>query len=271
MRKFLLLFALCAPLAVFAQGKACFPHLKEAPFQGGENVSLSLMYKWGAVNTEVAQCVIKVENSSLEGQPCYKTDVTVKSAPFFDIFFKMREHFESWFTKDDLRPLVFKRDTFEGGYTAVNDYHYDWDAGVIHADVNFSSRGRQILDLPLEGCVYDLPALIYNLRAMDISSFVVGKRMPLRFAIDDEVYDIFLTYKGEEVLKVRKMGKVKAHHFSCSVVQGEMFEGNEDVQFWFTADENVLPLAVMAPLRVGAMWGWLRNYEGLKYDFTARQ
>ena len=48
-----------------------------------------------------------------------------------------------------------------------------------------------------------------------------------------------------------------------------MFEGNEDAILWFSDDDNRLPVAFMAPLKVGAMNGRLASYEGLAHDFTA--
>ena len=269
MRRLLVISLLFLSLAAAAQSKHCLPRAKEYPFCSGETFSLSLTYKWGAVQTEVGVANVALDSVQFKGKQTYHTAFTVKSAPFFDIFFKMRESFHSWFTVDGLRPLRFTRDTFEGGYTAVNDYAYDWDQNVIHANVNFENRGEQTLDIPLHDCVYDLPAMIYYLRAADFSKMVPGQVYPLSFAIDDAVFDIRLTYKGIETLKVRKWGKTRVRRFSCSVVSGAMFEGNQELQFWLSADDACLPVAVMAPLRIGAVWAWIRSVDQLKHPFSA--
>lgn len=272
MRKLLAIGCLLlGSLFAAAAQEPCFDVPENKPFRAEEDLRFSLMYKWGAVNTEVAGAVIKLDSIKFQGAPVYHTDFTVKSAPFFDIFFKMREHFQSWFGTEDLRPVRFSRDTYEGGYTATNLYKYDWPAGVIHADMEFNGGGLQQMEIPLEGCAYDLPALIYSLRTMDMDALKVGSRKPLRFAIDEAVYDIRINYKGVETLKVRRIGKVKVHHFSCSVVSGAMFEGDQELQVWFSADENRIPVAVMAPLRVGAVWAWVKSYGNLKHPFTALQ
>ena len=249
----------------------CFDVPEDKPFRGGEDLHYSLMFKWGAVNTEVAGANIKLDSIQFQGESVYHTDFTVKSAPFFDLFFKMREHFQSWMRTEDLRPVRFSRDTYEGGYTATNLYKYDWAAGAIHADLNFNGSGLQQMDIPLEGCAYDLPALIFTLRTMDMDAMKVGSKKPLRFAIDDAVFDINITYKGVETYKVKRVGKVKVHKFSCSVVSGEMFEGDQELIVCFSADKNKIPVTVMAPLRVGSVWCWLKKYNNLKYPFTALQ
>lgn len=261
MRWKLLILSLLISVTVNGQGRGCIPTQPNYPFRDGEQMQLSLVYKWGAVNTEVGLATLNVDTLQYNGVPAFHMNFKVKSAPFFDLFFKMREDFHSWFSVDGLRPLKFTRDTYEGGYTAFNEYHYDWDQRVIHADVNFSSRGDEHLEIPLHECTYDLPALIFYLRTMDLSRMQPGDKYNLSFAIDDSVFDIVLTYCGREKLYVRKMGRRNALLFTCSVVQGAMFEGNQDLKFWFSDDGHFVPLGVMAPLRVGACWCWLKQYK----------
>jgi hypothetical protein len=98
----------------------------------------------------------------------------------------------------------------------------------------------------------------------------VGKSYPLSFAIDDAVFNVKLNFKGVETVKVRRLGKIRARHFSCSVVQGAMFEGDQELHFWLSDDENSLPVAVMVPLRIGAVWVYLKSYDHLKNPFSAR-
>ena len=262
MRRLLLIGCLlCSFFPLLAQGtSSCLPRAREVPFHDGERLTLDLVYKWG-VNTEVAQAQVRLDSVRYQGKSVYRTSFTVKSAPFFDIFFKMRENFQSWFTPDELKPLKFTRDTFEGNYTATNLYLYDWEQKVIHATLSFAGGAPQTLDIPLHDCVYDLPTMIFYLRAADFSQMQPGTTYPLSFAIDDAVFNIRLTYRGEEMLKVRRKDKMKVRHFSCSVVSGAMFEGNQELQFWLSADEDAIPVAVMAPLRVGSVWCWYKTYE----------
>lgn len=246
-----------------------FPARKELPFQAGEKVHLSVMFKWGAVNSEVAWADLSLQETVCQQQPAYCLTINARTAPFFDVFYRIREGFQSWFSLTEQRPLQCTRDTHEGNYYAWNRYTYDWTNGVIHADVNFNGRGDEHYEIPLQGEVYDLPTLIYHFRTVDPSALKPGDRFPLRFAIDDDVFDITLTFVGRETKKIRKMGKVKTLRFACSVVNGALFDGNKPVDIWFSDDGACLPVAFMAPLRVGAVQGWLKSYEGLKYPFEA--
>ena len=262
MRWKLLIVSLFVSVAVcFGQGKGCIPTKGTPPYKAGEEIDLALFYKWGLVNTEVAKATVKLEGTSFNGTPAFHVGFGVKSAPFFDAFFKMREDFNSWFTVQGLRPLKFTRNTLEGKYTATNVYNYDWNNKVIHADVNFNGRGDEHYEIPLHECVYDLPTLIFYLRTMDISRMQKGGKYHLSFAIDDAVFDVVLTYHGKEPFSLSRSDVRDAHLFTCSVVKGAMFEGNQELKFWFSADGNYVPLAVMAPLRWGAVWAKLKDYR----------
>lgn len=261
MRFRLLILALLVSVTVNGQGRGCIPVRDTYPFKAGERIDLSLMYKWGAVNTEVAQAAVTLDTVSYNGEEAFHVNFKVKSAPFFDVFFKMREDFHSWFTVRELKPLKFTRNTLEGKYTATNEYYYDWPAGVIHADVNFNGRGDEHYEIPVHECAYDLPALIFYLRTMDLSRMHAGEKYHLSFAIDESVFDVVLTYHGPTTLKVRKLGERNALLFTCSVVSGAMFAGNQELKFWFSNDGQFVPLGVMAPLRWGAVWAWLKEYS----------
>lgn len=266
------LFSICMLLVSLSLSGQGIPLCKETPFQAGETVEMGVMFKWGAVNTEVGRARLTLEtvpygpDSTLVGH----AHCGIKSAPFFDVFFKMRENFQTWFTLDELRPLEAIRDTYENGYSATNHYIYDWEAGFIRADVSFYGDAPKHYDLPVQGMSNDIVSLIYSLRAVDWTSCREGEPVEVPFAIDDSIFQVKVTYQGREDFKVRRIGWCRALRFSCSVVAGALFAGDQQLQVWFSDDANHLPLAVMAPLKVGNMWAWLKSWDGLKAPFEAR-
>ena len=239
------------------------------PYCDGEKVSLSIMYKWGAVNTEVGLATLEVDSLHFKGEEAYHLNCKAKTAPFFDLFYKIREDLQSWVRVQDQRPLQFTRNTLEGSYTATNLYDFDWEKQVIHADINFGNRGPQHLEVPLKEGDCDLISLVYKMRNLGEAGYKKGAKTVIHFAIDDDVYDVTVTFRGEETIKVRKMGKMKALHLSCSVVQGELFAGDELMHLWLSADENRIPVAAFVPLKVGNVQAWLTGYSGLKHEFSA--
>jgi hypothetical protein len=91
----------------------------------------------------------------------------------------------------------------------------------------------------------------------------------ISIAIDKDVLQVNLTYRGKENKFVKGVGTIASHKVGISLKKGDVFEGNEDAIIWFSDDDNRVPVAFMAPLKVGAMNGRLASYEGLAHDFTA--
>ena len=266
---FVLLVGIC--LSASAQGTKCLPSRPDGvdPFQAGEKIVFNISYNWHAVQTDVAKGTLTIGQETLNGEKVWHSSMSMKTAPFFDVFFKIREQFDSWFALKGVEPRKFLRDTREGDYYAINDYMYDRRAGVIHANLEYSGRGKSSVDIPYGDCTYDVTALFYFARRMDFQNMKAGSVHKISIAIDKDVLQVNLTYRGKENKYVRGVGTIAAHKVGISVKKGDVFEGNEDALLWFSDDDNRIPIAFMAPLKVGAMNGRLASYEGLAHQFTA--
>ena len=258
-------------ISAFAQGSKCLPSRADGvdPWVSGEKIVFNISYNWHAVQTDVAKGTLTMKQESLNGESVWHTSMGMQTAPFFDVFFKIREKFDSWFALKGVEPRKFYRDTREGDYHAINDYVYDRKAGVIHANLEYWDKDKETLDIPYGDCTYDVTALFYFARRMDFQNMKPGAAHRISIAIDKDIFQVRLTYRGKENKYVRGIGTIAAHKVGISLNKGNVFEGNEDALLWFSADDNRIPVAFMAPLKVGAMNGRLASYEGLAHDFTA--
>ena len=254
-----------------AQTGKCLPMRTDGvdPYQPGERIVFNISYNWHAVQTDVAKGVLTVNQQTLNGEKVWHTALTMKTAPFFDVFFKIRESFESWFGLKGVEPRRFLRETREGDYHCINDYRYDHQAKTIHAHLEYWDKEKVDMDIPFGDCTYDVTSLFYYARRMDYANLKPGTVYKISFAIDREVQTVNLTYRGQENKYIKGVGTIATRKFALSLKKGEVFEGNEDAILWFSDDDNRLPVAFMAPLKVGAMNGRLASYEGLAHDFTA--
>lgn len=279
-----IIFLLCIclmDLSVYAQGDEDSKHTSCVPvrtvsedglaFQAGEQLGFVLRYRWGAINSEVGTATVRLDSLTFNGQEAFCCTVSGKTTRMFDLFFRVREDFKSWFTRDGLRPLKFTRDTYEGGYEARNTYLYDWsdDDPHIDADIYTSKLAQQSMTLPLTPCTFDLPALFFFARNMDIENVIPEKRYPMTFAIDDEVFNVYFIMYGRETIKVKGIGTVNTIKFAAKLLEGEVFKGEEDMLIWISDDENRLPVYFEAPLLVGKASGRMTDYSGLKHPFSS--
>lgn len=125
------------------------------------------------------------------------------------------------------------------------------------------------MELPLTKCTFDLPALFFFARNIDMDSVEPGKRYPMTFAIDDDIFNVYFIYFGKETVKVKGLGTVRAMKFAAKLLEGEIFAGEEDMLMWISDDENRVPVYFEAPILVGFASGRLSGYEGLKYPFSS--
>lgn len=278
----LILILLC--LAAFSQPQyareisdstSCIPvrsvRNSDLAFAHGETATFTLHYEWGAIDSDVGTATVRLDTVTFNGHEAYRCTMHGRTTPLYDLFFKVREDFQSWFTRDGLMPLKFYRHSQEGDYEAKNTYVYDRDAAEprIVADLYTSKRGAKGTDIPLTPCTFDLPTLFYYARNMDFDAIEPGKRHPMTFAIDDEVFNVYFILYGRETIKVRGLGTIRTIKFAAKLLEGEVFKGEADMLIWVTDDDNRLPVYFEAPLLVGTAIGRMTSYDNLKYPFAS--
>jgi hypothetical protein len=174
-----------AALSAGAQGK-CLPSRTDGvvPFAPGEKLVFTVSYNWHAVQTDVAMADLSIGQEALNGEKVWHSNLSVRTAPFFDVFFKIRERFDSWFALKGVEPRKFMRDSREGDYHAINNYVYDRKAGVIHAHLEYWDKEKEDVDIPYGDCTYDVTALFYFARRMDFRNMKPGTVHRISIAID---------------------------------------------------------------------------------------
>ena len=238
-------------------------------FKGGEKLGFTIHYTWGMINSDVGTAEIELSELDYNGTPAYHCEVSGKTTRLFDLFFKVREDFNSWFTCDGLRPLKFTRDSHEGKYVSTNSYIYDPEKALIYADAYSTTHGQRNVELPWDKCTYDLPSLFFLARNMNLGVVTPEVRYPMTFAIDDDVFNVHFIYYGRETITVKGLGQVKVLRFGARLLAGEVFKSDTDMDIYISDDKNRLPVYFEAPLLVGKASGRMNTYSGLAHPFSA--
>ena len=246
--------------AMFAATAASFAQKADLPYVDGESLTYVVRYKWGAINTDVGEAVTNL--SYADGM--FHSVITGKTYKFYDIIFKVREHFESKFYEDPIRPHYFYRNTLEGKYRIKNTFHFDKDTNVIRATIQKYDRTPVDSLLVGTGDTYDIPSLFYKVRTLDFSNVEVGQKQPISFAIDDDVYNFYYVLLGREVKKIKGLGTFNTLKFAVRLVAGSVFTGKDDMFVWVTDDQNKVPLMFESPILVGKVQGTLVEFKNLK-------
>jgi hypothetical protein len=179
--------------------------------------------------------------------------------------FKLRQKYQSYVDPETLMPLWYERDVYEGGYTAFEDYKFDYRNNVINTYVQKSKRPGVYGTLPLTPCLFDVMTAVYYFRSVDFNKYRVGDKIPIDMILDSQSYNLYVRYLGKEEVKTRDKKKYTCLKFAIQMAEGTIFKGDEDAIVWVTDDENKVPVIVEAQIIVGSVKAILNTTEGLKY------
>lgn len=245
---------------------------QEYSFQDGENLKYSVHYKWGMIDADVANAALALTHEEIDGVPVYHASLGGRTQKMYKKLFTVVETVDSWFARKDLHQIKCERHSREGSYWLNSTTLYRNGSGGLtaEAEIETSRKGRFERKASIDDSTFDVAAMLFRMRNIDIAGLEVGKAMPLRFIMDGKVYNLHYTYLGREVRKVGDLGKIKCLKVGFEVVKGETFSGDSDLYCWFSDDDNRIPVCFTAPLKIGKVKGRLTGYSGLRHDFAAK-
>jgi len=257
-----------------AQNSDCPPPrvgtTEDLPYRDGEVLKYSLSYNWGGVVSEVAEGIASLKFNSSEGAGEYfHAIVEGRTYRFYDIFFKVRDYYESRFYAKSLRPFYFHRSVQEGKYRMKNNFTFFPDNQIRSITKKYDNPQKDTL-LKGSACTYDIVTMFYYARTLDYKSDPPGKSYPVSFVIDDDIYDISFRYVGKEVKKIKGLGTFNTAKFAVKLIAGTVFRGDKEMIIWISDDENKIPLGFEVEIIIGRLFGTLKSTENLKYPMKSK-
>ena len=266
-KQWLWLFALVCINPLFAQevldNSAVQNALNEQTresFQGGEWFKFRIHY--GIFNASYA--TIAVDEEIWEGKPVYHAKGIGRTTGLARWFYKLDDYYDSYFTKDIVRPLNFIRNINEGGYKKHVVIRFDHEKSQANVNDLLKKKKGTFSTAPQ---VQDLISCFYFLRnQLDVSSIKKGEFVVVNLFFDESNYAFKFKYLGKEQLKT-KFGYVNTLKFRPYVQSGRVFNSSESITLWVSDDHNKIPLRLQAALRVGSITADLDAFKGLKNPF----
>lgn len=236
---------------------------KDFAFQKGEKLHYRVFYDGPLfVRVHAGKAILELSNNSdiLQDRKTFHAVGVGFSNSTFDMFFKVRDRFESWFDEETLKPYRFIRRTNEGGYVVNDDVDFDYKAGIA------KSRKKQV---KIKDNTQDLVSAYYFARNLDISHLKMDDVFPLDFYLDDSVYTSAIVYKGIEIVETR-IGKFRCMKFLPMVITGEVFDNPYPMSLYISDDKNRIPVLIKSEIVVGSVKAELTEYEKLKYPLDSK-
>lgn len=221
---------------------ASLPEKSNSAFKEGELLTYRMHY--GILNAGVAELEVKPDLIEIGGRKVYHIVGTGYTTGAADMFFKVRDRYETYMDKNALLPWYFVRRVDEGGYKFSQDYMFN------HYTQKVDVGNNQKLDFPAG--IQDMVSAFYASRSLDLSNAKKGDVFTLNCFLDKEVWPLKIKFVGREVINT-DIGKVRALKFRPIVQQGRVFKKEEDLNVWISDDKNHIVLRAQADIIIGSV------------------
>jgi hypothetical protein len=219
-------------------------------FQNGEELIYSLNY--GPIHGGNGSMALSL--TEYNDKPVFHARIVAKSVGITDLIYKIEDIYESYFDTVTCLPYKSIRNISEGGYKYYNEVYFS------HKDSSLFSQKGGTFKVPPN--ILDIVSSLFCLRSMDLDTLQKGEVIRFITFFGDEIFPFPLRYRGKEIIKT-KLGKFECHRFDPVVEVGRVFESEDDMTFWITADQNLIPLRVRLKLIVGSVYCDLISYKNL--------
>ena len=221
-------------------------------FKRGEVLNYRMHYGFieaGTVNLEV-----KEETREVAGRKtihCVGIGITNGVC---DLFFKVRDHYETYIDEEAMAPWIFIRRVDEGGYHINQDYIFN------HYKKKVDTGNNNVYDIP-EYC-QDMMSAFYYARCLDYDNAKEGDIYTINGFVDKEVFPVKIRFTGRETIDT-DIGKIRCIKFRPILQKGRIFKKEEDLNVWITDDKNHIPVRAQAKLLIGSVRMDLMSYSNL--------
>jgi hypothetical protein len=230
------------------------PLKKEVGFREGEVLNYRL--KYGIFTAAEASLKVVPSDLTFDGKPAFKLSVDARTSGTFDIFYKVRDHYDSYIDKTELTPYFYQENIREGNYRRQDKARFHQDKRRV-----FTSNGT--FDAQTDQ-TFDLVSAYYFARNLDISKLRLNDTFKLNYFLGNDLSTLEIQYVGKERIQT-KLGNINCLKFSPSIEPGRVFKKDSKLYLWITDDKNRVPVKAQVEIIVGSVTLEIKSAEGLKY------
>ena len=229
--------------------------ISEPVFKVGEKLSYKMQY--GFFTAAEANIRVEASDKKLPG-PAFHLIAEGKTAGTFDVFYKVRNKYESYVDETTLEPYFYTEDRHEGKWKHTDNVNFDQKDKKVTANKGaFSYKGK----------TFDFVSAYYFARTIDVTRLKVGQTFQLQYFLDDGFHDMSITYAGTETIKC-DMGTFNCLKFNPTIIPGRIFRKDSKLYLWVTNDGNRIPVKAHVEVILGSITMELKSASGLKYPLN---
>ena len=225
------------------------------PFKVGEYSRFDVSF--GGIKVGIAE--LKIERQgNVYGIHTFHIIGKGKTTPLFDLFFKVRDVYETYLDLSNVRPVKFSRDINEGGYRKQQQYTFKHTKGLVFWKENSHEIFSNTQDM--------LSALFYA-RTFDQESLTHKKVFFVPIFMDEENYYLEILYLYNEKVKT-DFGIVNCMVFKPKMQEGRVFEDGEQMKIWISDDQSRTLIKVETKIWTGIIKAIIVKNQEVKYPLS---
>jgi len=220
-----------------------------SPFSSGEKLTFEL--KWGIIKAgDVVLEVLPIETRN--GIKSYHFSMAVKSTPFIDVFYKVRDRIDSYVDLDMTHSLLYTKNQLQGRHKREVVVDFDWAKN----EASYSNYGKKRKPISILPGSFDPLAVFYYSRL-----FKLQENAEIEIPVTDGkkcVIGIGRVIKRETV-------KLSFGTYETFLIEpdlkhvGGVFKKskNAKIKLWVTADSRRIPIKIKSKVKIGSFTGEL--------------
>lgn len=248
-----LFILLTAGSTVFAQG---LQNVREPVFKTGEYLNYRLRY--GFITAAEASIKVLETDAKFDDRPVFHLLAEGRTAGSFNIFYKVRNRYDSYVDRENLSPYLYKENIREANYRRSDKARfYQDEKKVVSNKGTFKGNGQ----------TFDVVSAYFFARSLDISKLKQGEKFSMDYFLGDGINKLVIQYVGKERVKTA-LGTFNCIKFSPSLQAGRIFRKDSKLYLWITDDANRIPVKAHVEILVGSVTLELMTADGLKYPLV---
>jgi hypothetical protein len=230
-------------------------------FKSGEVLKYKGSYYMTNLWADLAELKMEVSDYVAEGKQLYSLKGTFSTYSNYDSYFKIRDLYQSWIGKTDLKPYIFKRNVDEGGFRF--NMKYTIKRAALQAKYDFEKDGNTSSSvIKIKDDTQDLISILYYIRNLDFEKMPLNKATTISVLVDEKINNITLVYKAKETIKNELLGQKPCYKLAVSINQQGLLK-KESNFIWLSADKNKIPVQIKAEIPIGSIQIRLIEAKGL--------
>ncbi len=238
-------------------------------FQRGEKLVYKVYYDSFVTGEVIAgECTFDIQKDSrvIAKRNTMHIIVNGVTKGAFNLFYRVRDRYETFLDEEAMVPWLFLRRVNEGGYIIEQDVNFNHYNNTTQFK-NLKRKTTNTSSIP--PYTQDILSSIYYMRTLDFTDAKEGDSYPITFTLDDTVYTTKVFYMGKEQLKT-SLGTFNTFKVKPMVLTGNVFKDPFPMMVWVTDDENKIPVFAKSQILVGSIKMELISYKGVKNPLRSK-